>query len=98
MWSDKAWPWGVLGRIYGGMKSALSLQEDGAGRGSQMAGGTSPSVGEPSAPSILSFMTLSAAEAGGLRCCPLRCPTAGRAHVLQTYSSVGRSAVVWRPT
>lgn len=33
------------------------------------------------------FMTLSAAEAGGLRCCPLRCLTAGKAHSLQTYST-----------
>lgn len=84
----------MLGRIYGGMKLAPFLQEEGAGRGSQMAGGTSPSVGVPAAPSILGFITLSAAEAGGLRCCLLRCPTAGRAHVLQTYSSVGKSAVV----
>lgn len=54
-------PWGVLGRIYGAMKLAPSLR--GVGRGSQMADRTLSSAGEPAAPSIPGFTTLSAAEA-----------------------------------
>lgn len=57
-------PWGVLGRIYGAMKLAPSLKEVGeGGRESQMADRTLSSAGEPAAPSIPGFMTLSAAEA-----------------------------------
>lgn len=76
------------------MKLAPSLKEEWAGRGSQMAGGTFPSAGVPAMPSILLFIALSAVETGGLRCCPLRCLTAGKAHTMQTYSSVDRTAVV----
>lgn len=65
----------------------------GGSRGSQMVDGTLPSAGVPAAPSILGFMTLSAAEAG-LGCYPLRCLAAGKAFTLQIYSSVGRSAMV----
>lgn len=63
-----------------------------------MADGTLSSAGVPVAPSILGFMTLSAAAEAGLRCCPLRCLAAGKAFTQQTYSSVGRSAVVYRHT
>lgn len=57
---------GALGRIY---EIGSIPKEWGRSRGSQMAGGTLSSAGVPVAPSILGFMTLSAAEAG-LRCCP----------------------------